>query len=107
MRELTKAGLMTETGKAAYQKRRRERSVKYSYEQRNVQLASEYEKQIRANRKAWQYWEALAPSYRKQSTWWIMSAKKEETRQRRLGVLIESSAAGEKIPPLNTSKKKF
>lgn len=72
----------------------------YSSEQRNVQLASEYEGQIKANEPAWQFFTNLAPSYKRDSIWWVMSAKKEETRLRRLGILIASSEAGLKIPTL-------
>ena len=74
----------------------------YSSEQRSVQLASEYEKQIKANQPAWQFFTNLAPSYKRDSIWWVMSAKKEETRSRRLGILIASSEAGLKIPTLRT-----
>jgi uncharacterized protein YdeI (YjbR/CyaY-like superfamily) len=74
----------------------------YSSEQRSVQLAREYEKQIKANQPAWQFFTNLAPSYKRDSIWWVMSAKKEETRSRRLGILIASSEAGLKIPTLRT-----
>ena len=63
-------------------------------------LAPDYEKQFRANRKAWAWFEAMPPSYRRPATWWVMSAKKEETRERRLATLIADSAAGRKIKPL-------
>jgi len=76
----------------------------YSYEQRYVQLASAYEEQIKANEPAWLFFTDLAPSYRRDSIWWVMSAKKEETRQQRLGVLIASSEAGLKIPTLRKKK---
>ena len=56
----------------------------------------DYEKKIKANRKAWSFWQKLAPSYKKQSTWWVMSAKKEETRQRRLDILIKQFGCGGK-----------
>jgi len=72
----------------------------YSSEQRNVPLAAEYEKQIKANQTAWQFLTNLAPSYKRDSIWWVMSAKKEETRLKRLGILIASSEAGLKIPTL-------
>lgn len=72
----------------------------YSSEQRNVQLASEYEAHIKANRTAWFFFSNLAPSYKRDSIWWVMSAKKEETRLKRLGVLIASSEAELKIPNL-------
>ncbi len=72
----------------------------YSSEQRNVPLAKEYEEQIKANQSAWLFFTNLAPSYKRDSIWWVMSAKKEETQLRRLGVLIASSEAGLKIPTL-------
>lgn len=72
----------------------------YSAEHRNVQLASAYEAQIMANQTAWQFLVDLAPSYRRDSIWWVMSAKKEETQLKRLGILIASSEAGLKIPML-------
>ena len=72
----------------------------YSSDDRNVQLAKEYEEQIKANEPAWLFFTNLAPSYKRDSVWWVMSAKKEETRLRRLGILITSSEAGQKIPTL-------
>jgi len=72
----------------------------YSSEQRNVPLAREYAEQIKANQPAWLFFTKLAPSYKRDSIWWVMSAKKEETRLRRLGILMASSEAGLKIPSL-------
>ena len=72
----------------------------YTSEDRNVPLADEFEAQIKANQPAWLFFTNLAPSYKRDSIWWVMSAKKEETRLRRLGVLIASSEAGLKIPTL-------
>jgi uncharacterized protein YdeI (YjbR/CyaY-like superfamily) len=72
----------------------------YSSEQRNVQLAKEYEEQIKANQQAWLFFTNLAPSYKRDSIWWVMIAKKEETRLRRIGKLIASSEEGLKIPTL-------
>jgi uncharacterized protein YdeI (YjbR/CyaY-like superfamily) len=72
----------------------------YCSEQRNVQLTKEYEKQIKINRPAWLFFTNLAPSYKRDSIWWVMSAKREETRLKRLGILITSSEAGLKIPTL-------
>lgn len=76
----------------------------YSSKLRNVPLASAYEKQIKANQPAWLFLTNLAPSYKRDSIWWVMSAKKEETRLKRLGVLIASSEAGLKIPSLRKKK---
>ncbi|MEY8098922.1 YdeI family protein [Falsihalocynthiibacter sp. S25ZX9] len=72
----------------------------YSSEHRNVPLDREYEVQIEENQSAWSFFTNLAPSYKRDSIWWVMSAKKEETRLKRLGVLISSSESGQKIPPL-------
>ncbi|PCI24167.1 bacteriocin-protection protein [Candidatus Peregrinibacteria bacterium] len=72
----------------------------YSSADRNVPLAKEYEGQIRLNQRAWLFFTALAPSYKRDTIWWVMSAKKEETRLKRLRILITSSEAGLKIPNL-------
>ncbi|MDQ7049026.1 MAG: YdeI/OmpD-associated family protein [Enterobacterales bacterium] len=72
----------------------------YSSAQRNVSFAKEYEQQIKANQPAWQFFTNLAASYKRDSIWWIMSAKKQATQLKRLDILIASSAAGLKIPTL-------
>ena len=72
----------------------------YTSADRNVPLSKEFEKIIKANDAAWQFLSNLALSYRRDSIWWVMSAKKEETRLKRLGILIESSEAGLKIPSM-------
>ncbi|MFC1233811.1 YdeI family protein [Vibrio sp. F74] len=72
----------------------------YSSEQRNVPLGKEYEGQIRRNEPAWLFFVNLAPSYKRDSIWWVMSAKKKETQLKRLCILIASSEAGLKIPTL-------
>jgi uncharacterized protein YdeI (YjbR/CyaY-like superfamily) len=98
--ELIELGLMRPPGLAAFEARKRERTGLYSYEQRPADLPDEYVRQLRKNRRAWEFWQRVAPSYRKAATWWIVGAKKEETRARRLATLIESSARGERVPPL-------
>lgn len=103
--ELIALGRMAPAGLSAFEKRTEKRSRNYSYEQKAVKLATEYENQIKANPAAWAFFEKLAPSYKKASIHWVRSAKKAETRQRRLEILIRACAAGEKIPPLQVSKK--
>ncbi|WP_075185115.1 YdeI/OmpD-associated family protein [Teredinibacter haidensis] len=76
----------------------------YSSDKRNIKLDKAYEKQVKANEQAWEYFSNLAPSYKRDSIWWVMSAKKEETRLRRLEVLIESCEEGLKIPMLRQNK---
>ncbi|HJQ98177.1 MAG TPA: YdeI/OmpD-associated family protein [Candidatus Polarisedimenticolaceae bacterium] len=85
-------------GLRAFEARRENRSGIYSYEQRGDRLAEPYAGKLKKNRKAWAYWESTPPSYRKAAGWWVVSAKKEETRASRLARLIELSAAGERIP---------
>lgn len=104
--ELKKMGLMEKPGLEAFKKRKPENSAKASFEQKKVILDKQYEDILRQNVEAWSYWEAKAPSYRKQCSWWIMSAKKEETRISRLNVLIESCTKGEVIPQMRWSVKK-
>ena len=72
----------------------------YTSQDRDIPLSAEFERQIRANETAWDFLSALAPSYRRDSIWWVMSAKREATRQKRLGILIASCEAGLKIPSL-------
>jgi uncharacterized protein YdeI (YjbR/CyaY-like superfamily) len=97
---LKKAGLMRPAGLAAFEARSEVKSGIYSFEQEeSAELPAEYEKRLRADPAAWRYWEASAPSYRRTATHWLVSAKKEETRERRLAQLIEDSAGGRNVPP--------
>ncbi len=106
MKELKKDGLVSSAGLIAFKKRKNERTARASYEQKKVVLDPQYEQQIKKNQKAFAYFFEKKPlSYRKQVIWWIMSAKKEETRLKRLSILIESSEKNEVIPPLRWSKK--
>ncbi len=103
--ELTQKGLMKPAGIAIFEKRKEGKSKIYAYEQKQqMKLDAAYEAQIKANKKAWAYFDALAPSYKKATIWWIMSAKREETRGRRLKVTITSSEDGLKIPHLRKRK---
>ena len=74
---------------------------KYSYEQRmGVRSAAPGEKRFRENRKAWDFFQSQPPWYRRTATFWVISAKKEETRQRRLATLMADSERGKPIKPL-------
>ena len=105
MTELLDEGLVHSAGKDVYEARDPRKEARTSYEQGSVDLPDEYLARIRSNERAWAYFQAAAPSYRKQTTWWIVSAKREATRDRRLETLIESSEAGVVIPPLRWTKK--
>ncbi|HKO02942.1 MAG TPA: YdeI/OmpD-associated family protein [Thermoanaerobaculia bacterium] len=104
MNELIAAGVVKPEGLRAFEGRDETRTKLYSYENRTRGLDVEYERQFRANAKAWKYFEAQPPWYRRTSSWWVMSAKKEETRARRLATLIDVSAKGEWIAILNRPK---
>jgi uncharacterized protein YdeI (YjbR/CyaY-like superfamily) len=91
---LTKQGLMQPAGLAAFEKRKEARSAIYSHENEEAKLTKDFEKQFKANKKAWVYFQSLAPSYKKISTHWVMSAKQDATRLKRLQQLIEESERG-------------
>jgi uncharacterized protein YdeI (YjbR/CyaY-like superfamily) len=98
---LTEEGRMRPAGLAAFAARREDRSGIYSYEQREqAVLPAAYEKRLRAERRAWKWFEAQPKGYRRDAIRWVMTAKREETRERRLATLIEASAAGRRIAPL-------
>lgn len=104
--KLEKLGLMKREGLEAYKKKKANKSKVYSYEQKEVSLEKKYEEIFKKNKKAWNFFtKKLAPSYKKVSTRWVMSAKREETRMNRLKILIDSSAKEEKIPQLTQFKK--
>jgi uncharacterized protein YdeI (YjbR/CyaY-like superfamily) len=105
--ELKGRGLMQPAGLRAHEQRREAKTGIYSYEQREAaELPAEYEERIRANAEAWNDWSARSPSYRKAAVWWVVSAKREETRERRLAQLIEHSAKGRTVPPLTPPAKR-
>lgn len=89
-------GRMTDAGRAAFAARSESRTAIYSYEQ---QGGTDFDDSpLRASPEAWAYWSSCTPSYRKVAAHWVTSAKREETRQRRMAQLIEDCAAGRKIP---------
>jgi uncharacterized protein YdeI (YjbR/CyaY-like superfamily) len=98
---LTEEGRMRPAGAAAFAARREDRSGIYSYEQRErAKLDPAFEKRFRTKKRAWASFEAMPASYRQAAIRWVMTAKKEETRERRLATLMEASAAGRRVPPL-------
>lgn len=103
--ELIEQGLMQEAGLSAFAAREEYRSGIYSYEQRSVDLPAEYGDRLKQNRAAWKFFSDQPASYRKAVTWWILSARKEETRLKRLGELTTHSANGERIPQYVALKK--
>jgi uncharacterized protein YdeI (YjbR/CyaY-like superfamily) len=105
--KLRAEGRMRPAGEAAFARRRDDKSAVYSYEQyRNPELEPDQEARLKANAAAWEYFTSQPPSYRRPATWWVVSAKKPETRERRLATLIEDSAAGRRIKQLVPRKRK-
>lgn len=91
---LTKQGLMQPAGLLSFQNRKENKSKIYSYENEEVKFRPDFEKQFRENKKAWEYFQLLAISYKKSSTNWVMSGKQEATKIKRLEELISNSEAG-------------
>lgn len=79
---------------------------RYSFEQRSVALEPAREKLLRADKPAWTFWQAQPPGYRRVATWWVISAKKDDTRDRRLSQLIAHCRAGRRIPQLTPPAKR-
>jgi uncharacterized protein YdeI (YjbR/CyaY-like superfamily) len=95
--ELTKQGLMQPAGLSAFNKREESRSKIYAYENMPVKLNPKFEKKFKANKKAWNFFQSQAPSYRRVTIYRVMSAKQEATKLSRLTKLIAESEAGRKI----------
>ena len=96
--ELEKLGLMRPAGRAAFAKRDDEKSRIYSYEQRfHAKLEPHHRRALEANSRAWAFFQAQPPWFQRQVTYWIVSAKTEETRLRRLQKLIDDAARGRRL----------
>jgi uncharacterized protein YdeI (YjbR/CyaY-like superfamily) len=90
-------GLMHSSGLEAYDKRDEARSVIYSYENRPRELDPEFEKQFKKNKKAWAFFQSLPPGYRRQMIYWVVSARSESTRLKRLEQFIEACEQGKRL----------
>jgi uncharacterized protein YdeI (YjbR/CyaY-like superfamily) len=104
--ELESAGLMTPSGLAAFGERKENRSGIYSYEQRSAELPEPYARRFRKHKAAWAFFQAARPSDRKAACWWIVSAKREETRLLRLEKLIEACAKEQTFGRMEPSEKR-
>jgi uncharacterized protein YdeI (YjbR/CyaY-like superfamily) len=99
--ELTRKGLMRPAGIAAFEKRSEDKTAIYSYEQRrSARLDEALEAAFRAHKRAWNWFQDQAPSYKSTAIYWVMSAKREETRKRRLEQLIDDSSNKRRVGPL-------
>jgi uncharacterized protein YdeI (YjbR/CyaY-like superfamily) len=92
MGELEAAGKMTNAGRAVFQNRQDPESMGYTYENEDWKLDTDRLRAFKTNKSAWKFFGTQPPGYRKKSIGWIMSAKKEETKDQRLAQLMEASA---------------
>jgi uncharacterized protein YdeI (YjbR/CyaY-like superfamily) len=99
MAELEAAGRMHPAGRRTFEERDRRRDAIYSYERPALDLAPELMEHLQADPVAWARWQAETPSFRRQAAFWIMSAKRPETQERRFGELLETSRAGRRPRP--------
>jgi uncharacterized protein YdeI (YjbR/CyaY-like superfamily) len=105
--ELERAGLVRPAGRRAHAARTDARTGIYLFEKRTTaELPAAFAKRFRANRKAWTFFSAQPPGYRKIATWYVIQAKREETREHRLALLIADSAAGRRIGLLQRPQRK-
>jgi uncharacterized protein YdeI (YjbR/CyaY-like superfamily) len=101
VKQLIAEGRMKASGLAAFEARSDERSAIYSYEQRHIAtLEPDDEARFRSNQAAWEWFETRPASYRKTAVYWVVSAKRPETRAKRLATLIEDSTANRPVKPL-------
>ena len=99
--ELCQNGLVYPAGEAAFAARGETVVAWYSYENELTALDNDAVERFRADHTAWAYFERQSPSYRRAATYWVVSARRPETRARRLDLLMASSAAGMPAPPLS------
>lgn len=103
---LVSLGRMTPAGMEAFAQRDESADARYSYENRPDDLPPAWLARLRGNRAAAAYWDGQAPSYRRAATFWVLSAKREATRERRLEQLIADSAAGRPIRLLSYGRER-
>jgi uncharacterized protein YdeI (YjbR/CyaY-like superfamily) len=97
MGELEAAGKMTDAGRAIFEARRDRKSKGYNAQKRTGELDATRVRQFKKNKAAWEYFQSQPPGYRRNVSWWVMQARQEETRARRLSKLIETSATQQRM----------
>ena len=104
--ELIKLGRMEKPGLDVFKTRDLKKSQRYSYERNNYRLEAAHEKKFKASAKAWEFFRAQAAWYQRTTTWWVVSAKREETRLKRLATLIQDCEKRRKIGLVDYPKNK-
>jgi uncharacterized protein YdeI (YjbR/CyaY-like superfamily) len=95
--QLLESGVVAPAGREAFERRDRKITEQYSFERKNAAFDAATLRVLKANKPAWAFFTAQPPGYQKQLIFWVMSAKQEETRLRRLATLAERSAKGERV----------
>jgi uncharacterized protein YdeI (YjbR/CyaY-like superfamily) len=103
--QLRAAGRMRPAGIRAHAERDRRKDATYSHERPEVSLDAGMLRRFRADAGGWAYWQARPPSFRRQASYWVMSAKRPETRERRFGELLASASAGRPPGPFLVSRE--
>jgi hypothetical protein len=96
---------MAAPGLATFESRDPKRANLYSFENRDVTLDAAFEKRFRAKARAWKFFEAQPPGYKRLAAFWVMKAKKEETRERRFTELLDHSARAVRVPAVTGEKR--
>ncbi|MGJ4745062.1 YdeI/OmpD-associated family protein [Leptospira sp. SA-E8] len=104
IQELIQEGLVQESGLQAFHSEKK-KTAQYSFEQEKIELPSVYKKQFQKTTKAWEFFQSQAPYYQRTAIWWVISPKKEETRLKRLDILISDSQSQKRIDALTWKKK--
>lgn len=97
---LIAAGRMTRGGLATFEQRNKSAGRRYSFENRPNDLPREALAEMKKDRKAWEFWTDQPPGYRRVVSWFVLSAKRDETRARRLAAVIAHAAQGRRLPQL-------
>lgn len=97
MKQLIAEGKAAPPGIAAFERRDKIAAAPYSFENRNVTLSPAFLKRLKANPKAWQFFQSEPPGYRRTTVFWVMQAKKAETREKRFRTMLDRMAKGERM----------
>jgi uncharacterized protein YdeI (YjbR/CyaY-like superfamily) len=104
-RALEAAGRMTAPGLEAFRQRDEKLAEKHSFERESSEFDAGQRRTFEANKAAWEFFQSQPPGYRKLMAFFVLDAKKPETRERRLDLLIQASARGERLGPLRPTAK--
>ncbi len=104
--ELIVQGLMQPGGLRAFEGRDAAQAAAYSYERETAEFDAASERAFRSKKRAWAFFQSQPPGYRRVATWYVVSPKREETRAKRLAILIDCSARGERLPMLTSPTKR-